>query len=79
MQSAYQALVGCPTGGNMRKFSKIGSKFFRTWGSCVDGNVADMTLILVKDSDYEKIRAIMNEVVAPRWAGRCGADCAAAW
>ncbi len=48
-------------------------------GSCVDGNVADMTLIPVKDSDYEKIRTIMNEVVVPRWAERCGADCAAAW
>ena len=38
-----------------------------------------MTLIPVQDGDYEKIRTIMNEVVVPRWAERCGAECAAAW
>ena len=50
-----------------------------TGGSCVDGNVAGMTLISVQDSDYEKIQTIMNDVVVPRWAERCGADCALAW
>jgi TRAP-type C4-dicarboxylate transport system substrate-binding protein len=50
-----------------------------TGGDCVDGNVAEMTLIPVQDGDYDKIRAIMNEVVVPRWAERCGSDCAVAW
>ncbi|MCY4153615.1 MAG: TRAP transporter substrate-binding protein [Aestuariivita sp.] len=50
-----------------------------TGGNCVDGNVASMTLIPVQDSDYEKIRQIMNEVVVPRWAARCGPECAVAW
>ena len=50
-----------------------------TGGDCVDGNSAAMTLIPVQDADYEKIRQIMNEVVVPRWAERCGSDCAAAW
>lgn len=50
-----------------------------TGGDCIDGNVASMTLIPVQDSDYDKIRQIMNEVVVPRWAERCGSDCAAAW
>ncbi|GLT12229.1 transporter [Sulfitobacter porphyrae] len=50
-----------------------------TGGDCIDGNVASMTLIPVQDSDYDKIRQIMNEVVVPRWAERCGSECAAAW
>ena len=52
---------------------------YNTGGDCLDGNVAAMTLIPVQDGDYEKIRAIMNEVVVPGWAERCGAECAAAW
>lgn len=50
-----------------------------TGGACVDGSVAGMTLIPVKDSDYEKVRAIMRDVVVPRWAERCGSECAASW
>lgn len=50
-----------------------------TGGNCVDGNVASMTLIPIQDSDYDKIRQIMNEIVVPRWAERCGSECAAAW
>ena len=50
-----------------------------TGGACVDGNVASMTLIPVQDSDYDRIREIMADVVVPRWAARCGADCADRW
>ena len=50
-----------------------------TGGECVDGQVADMTLIEVQDSDYEQIRSIMQDVVVPKWAERCGSECAAAW
>tara|TARA_B110000208_G_scaffold69623_1_gene89818 strand:- start:28192 stop:29256 length:1065 start_codon:yes stop_codon:yes gene_type:complete len=50
-----------------------------TGGDCVDGAAADMTLIPVQDSDYETVRTIMKDVVVPRWAERCGAECAASW
>lgn len=50
-----------------------------TGGKCVDGNVAGMTLIPVDDADYKKVRAIMQDVVVPGWAERCGAECAARW
>lgn len=50
-----------------------------TGGACVDGNVAGMTLTLAKDSDYDQVRTIMQDVVVPRWAERCGATCAASW
>ncbi|MEM6887037.1 MAG: TRAP transporter substrate-binding protein [Pseudomonadota bacterium] len=50
-----------------------------TGGECADGNVAGMTLVPVQDSDYEVIRQIMNDVVVPKWAERCGSDCAISW
>lgn len=50
-----------------------------TGGACVDGNAASMTLIPVQDSDYVKIRQVMADVVVPRWAERCGTDCADRW
>ena len=50
-----------------------------TGGTCEEGNVAGMTLVPVQDSDYNVIRQIMNNVVVPKWAERCGSECAAAW
>lgn len=50
-----------------------------TGGDCVYGNVAGMKLIPVKEDDYERIRAVMAEAVIPKWAERCGSDCAQLW
>jgi len=50
-----------------------------TGGACVDGNVSDMELIPVNDADYAKLRQLLSDVVVPRWAERCGSDCAARW
>jgi TRAP-type C4-dicarboxylate transport system substrate-binding protein len=50
-----------------------------TGGACVDGNVADMELIPVKEEDFATMRDIMQNVVVPRWAERCGSACAARW
>ncbi|OYX42746.1 MAG: hypothetical protein B7Z02_11140 [Rhodobacterales bacterium 32-67-9] len=50
-----------------------------TGGACVDGHVSDMTLIPVNDADYAKLRDLLSSVVVPRWAERCGSDCAARW
>jgi len=50
-----------------------------TGGACTDGNIAGMALIPVNDADHQKVRAIMQDVVVPRWAARCGAECAARW
>lgn len=50
-----------------------------TGGACKDGNVAGMTLSDVRDSDSDKMREIMQTVVLPGWAERCGSECAARW
>ncbi|PHS05882.1 MAG: TRAP transporter substrate-binding protein DctP [Blastopirellula sp.] len=50
-----------------------------TGGKCKDGNVAGMTLIPVKQDDYKKMKEIMANVVVPKWAERCGSECAARW
>lgn len=50
-----------------------------TGGECKDGNVAGMTLSEVKNDDYDRMREIMETVVLPGWAERCGSDCAARW
>lgn len=50
-----------------------------TGGACKDGNSANMTLAPVKPSDYTKMKDIMKNVVVPKWAERCGADCVKAW
>lgn len=50
-----------------------------TGGECKDGNVANMTLIPVKQEDYKKMKEIMANVVVPKWAERCGSECASRW
>ncbi|MCR8725889.1 TRAP transporter substrate-binding protein [Frigidibacter sp. ROC022] len=50
-----------------------------TGGECVGGNVAHMTLSKIPEGDYEKLRTIMQDVVIPKWAERCGSECAARW
>ena len=50
-----------------------------TGGACVDGHVSNMTLIPVKEADYAKLHDLLATVVVPRWAERCGSDCAARW
>lgn len=50
-----------------------------TGGECVDGHVSDMTLVPIKEEDYAKLHDLLTDVVVPRWAERCGAECAAKW
>jgi TRAP-type C4-dicarboxylate transport system substrate-binding protein len=50
-----------------------------TGGACKDGNVAGMTLVKVQDADYAKLKKIMETVVVPQWAERCGSECAKKW
>ena len=50
-----------------------------TGGDCEVGNPADMTLIPVSDTDRSKLREIMETVIVPNWAERCGADCVQRW
>ncbi|MGH1480950.1 MAG: TRAP transporter substrate-binding protein [Geminicoccales bacterium] len=46
---------------------------------CEMGKMAEMTLVEVSDSDREKHKAMMQDVVLVEWAKRCGKDCAAEW
>ncbi len=50
-----------------------------TGGNCTGGNPASMKLIPVSDSDREKLREIMETVIVPKWAQRCGSDCVDKW
>jgi len=44
---------------------------------CTVGVKADMTLVPVSDSDRDLLDKITREVILPKWAERCGADCVA--
>ncbi len=50
-----------------------------TGAECTAGNKAAMTLVNVSDTDRKRLDEIMRSVIVPRWAERCGADCAADW
>ncbi|MFV0492576.1 MAG: TRAP transporter substrate-binding protein [Pseudorhodobacter sp.] len=50
-----------------------------TGGDCIDGHVSDMTLVAINDEDIAKLRELLATVVVPRWAERCGSDCATRW
>lgn len=50
-----------------------------TGGDCPLGKPADMKLLPVSAEDLELRRQALLETVLPRWAERCGADCAAKW
>lgn len=44
---------------------------------CTVGVKADMTLVPVSDADRDLLDRITAEVILPKWAERCGADCVA--
>lgn len=50
-----------------------------TGGECAAGNAANMTLVAVSDADRKRLREIMETVIVPNWAGRCGDACVAKW
>ncbi len=50
-----------------------------TSGPCELGAPGGMTLVKPDETDLAKREQILNEVVLPRWAERCGASCAKNW
>lgn len=48
-------------------------------GPCPIGEIGNMELFTPSDKDLEARSKIAREVVLPRWAQRCGPDCAANW
>ncbi len=46
---------------------------------CAGGNPASMTLVPVSDGDRTKLREILETVIVPNWAERCGSDCVKQW
>lgn len=50
-----------------------------TGGECSAGPAAHMTLVPTTGEDYKLVRKSFIDVVAPRWAKRCGPECVANW
>lgn len=50
-----------------------------TGGACTAGNAANMKLVTVSAADKKKLRDIMQTVIVPKWAKRCGRDCVDNW
>lgn len=50
-----------------------------TGGACTAGNAANMKLVKVSATDKEKLRDIMQTVIVPKWAARCGNACVDQW
>jgi TRAP-type C4-dicarboxylate transport system substrate-binding protein len=48
-------------------------------GTCTAGQPAHMTLVPVSDADRKLVRRSFTDVVSPRWADRCGAECVSEW
>jgi TRAP-type C4-dicarboxylate transport system substrate-binding protein len=48
-------------------------------GPCSIGETGNMTLVNPSDSDLRVRNKIAMEVILPRWAERCGPECAANW
>lgn len=47
--------------------------------SCTMGSKGKMTLVPVSDRDRELLGRVLREVVVPKWAARCGAECVREW
>lgn len=47
--------------------------------SCRMGSKGTMTLVSVSDRDRETLGRVLRQVVVPKWAGRCGAECVREW
>lgn len=50
-----------------------------TGGTCEFGKPASMTLVPVSDADRATLATVLKDVVVPKWAERCGKECAAEW
>jgi len=50
-----------------------------TGGACTNGNAANIKLVPVSTADRAKLREIMETVIVPKWANRCGAECVGKW
>jgi TRAP-type C4-dicarboxylate transport system substrate-binding protein len=50
-----------------------------TGGACSAGPAAHMTLSPTSEEDHKLVRKSLLDVVSPRWAQRCGAECVANW
>lgn len=48
-------------------------------GECIYGVKGAMTLVPVTDGDKKTLAKVLSDVVVPRWAERCGADCVKDW
>lgn len=48
-------------------------------GPCTIGETGNMTLVSPSDADLAVRNKIAMEVILPRWAERCGPECAANW
>ncbi len=48
-------------------------------GDCSLGQPASLTLVPVSESDRALVQKILVETVVPKWAARCGPDCAERW
>ncbi|HEV2673556.1 MAG TPA: TRAP transporter substrate-binding protein [Aliidongia sp.] len=46
---------------------------------CTDGVKSDMVLVAEAPDDRELLDRILRTVILPKWAARCGEDCAAQW
>ncbi len=47
-----------------------------TTGPCPEGKPGGMKRVDPSDADMKLLKKIMLETVLPRWAKRCGSDCA---
>ena len=48
-------------------------------GKCTQGEPGKLKLVKPTDADLAERDRVLNEVVLPAWAGRCGAECAQKW
>ena len=48
-------------------------------GKCTQGTPGKLKLVKPSDADLKARDQVLNDVVLPAWASRCGAECAAKW
>jgi TRAP-type C4-dicarboxylate transport system substrate-binding protein len=48
-------------------------------GKCTQGTPGKLKLVKPSDADLKARDQVLNDVVLPAWAGRCGSECAAKW
>jgi TRAP-type C4-dicarboxylate transport system substrate-binding protein len=48
-------------------------------GTCRSGPPGHMTLVAVRPADRSRVHRILEQIIVPHWAERCGAQCAETW